>query len=461
MEPSAPPPDADTVAAAGHPNGETALEQRVRRSDALLQAVAESARRLLRDGATSATIDDVLERLGAATGVSRVYHFDNHLDPDGVRRASQRHEWCAPGVEPQLDAPELQGLDYRELGFGRWVDELEAGRVIAGPVDTLPPSEEEFLREQDIQSIVVVPIVDEQEWLGFIGFDDCAAPRTWRDAEVDSLHAIASALGAAMTRDRAEHELRSSREVYLQAYERERLARTRQAELDAMQQEFIEAVSHELRTPLTGILGFAETIEGRVGEDAGLRLLLDRLTANVHRLDELLVDVLELQRLRRGEDRPVPQLTPTAPLVDAVVDLVDLRATHEVVAEVGADEIEVDPASWTQVLRAMLENVRRHAGDAGKVVIGVHEDAAGRCVLRVEDDGPGIPEDERALVFQPFRHGSGIDRARPGTGIGLTLVRHVAELHGGSAAIGESRFGGCAVTATFGRPGSLSPRPTG
>ena len=115
------------------------------RRDTILEAVSFAAERFLETLGWKRHIQAVLERLGAAAGVSRVYLFENHVGASGELVTSQRYEWSAPGVAPQLSNPELQEFSYRATGFERWAAALEAGELIHGPIRTFPPTERALL----------------------------------------------------------------------------------------------------------------------------------------------------------------------------------------------------------------------------------------------------------------------------------------------------------------------------
>ncbi|MDW8319710.1 MAG: GAF domain-containing protein, partial [Anaerolineae bacterium] len=124
---------------------------------------------------------------------------------------SQRYEWAAPGITPQIDNPMLQGLPYVEAGAERWIEELSAGRPIHGLVATFPPGERAVLEAQDILSLAAVPIFVGNRWWGFLGFDDCVRERAWSAAEIETLRSAAGILGAAFARcevEEAEHRQR-------------------------------------------------------------------------------------------------------------------------------------------------------------------------------------------------------------------------------------------------------------
>ena len=185
-------------------------EAALQRRDAILEAVSFAAKLFLTTDSWEEYIQEVLERLGHAADVSRVYIFENHFDQHNTLLVSQRFEWTADGIVPQIDNPELQNLPYREVGFARWVDMLSKGELIYGHVRTFPSDEQEILASQDILSLVVVPIFVGSVWWGIIGFDQCQNEHDWSATEVDALKTATSTLGAAIQREWAQAALRSS-----------------------------------------------------------------------------------------------------------------------------------------------------------------------------------------------------------------------------------------------------------
>ncbi|HEX6262859.1 MAG TPA: PAS domain S-box protein [Actinomycetota bacterium] len=180
--------------------------------EAILGAVAEAAERFLSEGVEAMPV--VLEQLAGATGASRVYVWENHEGEGGALLTSQRYEWVAPGIDPQIDNPELQALPYEEAGLGRWARRLGAGMTIHGPLRAFPSRERAILDPQRIRSLVAVPIFVGDEWWGFIGVDDCVRERAWSAGEIDALRAAAGALGGAIHRARAMELLEQAEAKY-------------------------------------------------------------------------------------------------------------------------------------------------------------------------------------------------------------------------------------------------------
>ncbi|TVR63914.1 MAG: EAL domain-containing protein [Candidatus Competibacteraceae bacterium] len=190
---------------------ETALLQR----DALLKVAAHAAARLLKEPDPNLAVAVCFADLGQANDVDRVYLFENSVCPrTGALLMNQRHEWCADRATVQIDNPELQNLPYVAGGFERWQGILATNEPLAGLVRDFPASERTILEAQKILSILVVPINAQGGFWGFIGFDDCHRERLWTSAERNILQNIASNIGEALARRRAEAGLQDSEERF-------------------------------------------------------------------------------------------------------------------------------------------------------------------------------------------------------------------------------------------------------
>lgn len=176
------------------------------KTDALLGAISRSAAALFRDRDMDRACAGLLRGLGEATGVSRVYFFENHAGARGELLTTQRFEWVAPGVSAQIDNPEMTDLPLRRIRYLR-------DRMCRGPFHglarTMPPSIRRIMDAQQILSLALVPVYVESAWHGFLGFDDCSTPRRWSEAEIVALRVAANILGGAIERRRGEERLRS------------------------------------------------------------------------------------------------------------------------------------------------------------------------------------------------------------------------------------------------------------
>ncbi len=189
-------------------------EQRPRRRGAALEAVRFAAEHFLASPIWEKAVEDVLERLGMATGVSRVYVFENSVDETGEVWGTQRYEWVAEGVTAQMDNPLMEAIPYRAAGYDRWADLWQRGEPVRGHTRDFPEGERPELQNQGILSIAIVPIFVEGGWWGQIGFDECLAEREWSADDIDVLKAAASTLGAAIRRRQVEDEWRQAEDRY-------------------------------------------------------------------------------------------------------------------------------------------------------------------------------------------------------------------------------------------------------
>jgi signal transduction histidine kinase len=210
-----------------------------------------------------------------------------------------------------------------------------------------------------------------------------------------------------------------------------------------MKTTFLQAVSHDLRTPLTTVLGISLTLERRA---AGLPSddvadLLRRLSTSARKLDGLLADLLDLDRLARGTLSPRRQVVDVGGLTRRVVDDAGVAAEHTVVVEAPPVAIAVDAPKVERIVENLVVNAARHTAAGTTIWVCVQPQADGGVLLLVEDEGPGVPAELREQIFQPFRKGRNVADYAPGSGIGLALVARFASLHGGRAWV-EDRPGG-------------------
>lgn len=211
--------------------------------------------------------------------------------------------------------------------------------------------------------------------------------------------------------------------------EREHAAELR--ERDEMKNTFLAAVSHDLRTPLAAILGLAVTLERQPLDTEDAHDLVSRIVTNARKLERLVSDLLDLDRLTRGTVEPNLLPTDVGGLVALVVAESEVLSGREASVHTEDVVVHTDAAKIERIVENLLANAARHTPAEARIWISVRAEDGGALVL-VEDDGPGIPAGQRERVFEPFRKGSGTDYT-PGVGIGLTLVARFAELLGGRA----------------------------
>jgi diguanylate cyclase (GGDEF)-like protein len=152
---------------------------------------------------------EILQTLGEACKVSRVYIFENQQSNDSDISLSQKAEWCHTEIQPRINNQKLKNISGEEF-FTRWMKILARGQIVSGIVAEFNELERQILEKQDVLSLLVLPIIAKGKFLGFIGFDDCVEPRVWEASEVEFLQAAVDALSLAHERCGADNELQTT-----------------------------------------------------------------------------------------------------------------------------------------------------------------------------------------------------------------------------------------------------------
>jgi PAS domain S-box-containing protein len=330
-------------------------EAALRRRDAILSAVAFAAERFLKVAVSwEESIAEALEQLGRAARVSRVYIFENYAGVDGEVWSTQRYEWVAAGVSSQMDNPLMQAIPYRAAGYGRWMEMLSRGEPVYGHTRNFPAGEQPELREQDILSIAIVPILVEGEWWGFIGFDECEREREWPAAEIDALKAAADTLGAAIQRERSEEAIRQSEQLYRTVIEQAT--------------EYISLVDVETRRFVGSNPAFREAL-GYTEEELRHMTLYDIVAHDQESIDRNAQRVVEGGRYLLGERR---HRRKDGSLVDVEVSASTVLHDGREVACIVAHDV----TERVEALRLLEERVTALARVSASLTVGQTMEAA-------------------------------------------------------------------------------------
>jgi signal transduction histidine kinase len=235
--------------------------------------------------------------------------------------------------------------------------------------------------------------------------------------------------------------LRDTLVAQRQKVEREHEVSSGLREMNEVKDTLLHAVSHDLKGPLAGIIGAMSTL--RRGNELQLtgdevESLYQMIEQSGRKMNRLIDDMLDLERLDRGQVQPEREPTDVGEMVRRVAREAPGMDTHPVRIDGEQLLANVDPAKVERIVENLLVNAGRHTPGGTPVHVGVHSSDDG-IILVVEDEGPGVPEELKSTLFDPFRQGP--TAAGRGVGIGLSLVRSFAELHGGTANI-EDRDGG-------------------
>ncbi len=205
--------------------------------------------------------------------------------------------------------------------------------------------------------------------------------------------------------------------------------------LEAVRTDFVTNVTHEMRSPLASILGFAETLAEEPGLEAHVTDGLERIARNSRRLDSIIGDLIELSRLEHAESADLASVDPAQLLLDVATiysDAAEEKQIRIVLKSEGLpDRAPLDAAVLTQALTNLVDNAVKYSPEGSTVTLSGRQ-VDDRLELIIEDQGPGIPREHRARIFERFyRVDAARSRAVGGTGLGLSIVKHAVALHGG------------------------------
>ena len=369
--------------------------------------------------------DEILGTLGRTAKASRVIIFENYVDEEGRLFTSQKAEWCAQGVASNFDEVILQNLPYDKY-IPRWADLLKEGRAIKGHVDDFPESERKVLEALDILTILLLPIIVNGNFFGFISFVNCTEPRTWTETEIDLLRAAASGIALWQERHLAEAQLRQ--------YTAELQARNE--ELDA----FGHTVAHDLKNPLTVLIGVAEVLADDYYRDKHLAHYLKSIVRSGRKATNIVEELLILASVRKQDEIALRLLD-----MQAIVDEARERLVYVIE---GAQAEIIMPTVWPTALgyapwveeiwTNYLSNGLKYGGQPPRLELGATPQPDGLIRFWVRDNGPGLTLTEQSQLFAPFTQ---LKQTRAGGhGLGLSIVRRIIEKLGGQAGV-DSQVG--------------------
>ena len=217
----------------------------------------------------------------------------------------------------------------------------------------------------------------------------------------------------------------------------ERTARAQAEQASRAKDEFLAIVSHELRTPLNAILGWTHMLRGGGLDDAKRGRALEVIERNATAQQKLIEDILDVSRITSGKlqihSSPVSLAAAVQTACEAVRLAADAKSIEIAVkAADGMPSVMGDPGRLQQFVWNLLSNAVKFTPRGGTVFVDVGMDGAWASIC-VRDSGQGISEDFLPYIFERFRQGdTGTNRSHGGLGLGLSIVRHLVEIHGGS-----------------------------
>lgn len=226
--------------------------------------------------------------------------------------------------------------------------------------------------------------------------------------------------------------------------------------LEAVRRDFVANVSHELRTPVAVIQSSAEALQSGAAQDPvhGPRFV-EAIDRHARRLANLIEDLLALARIERGAVEVQLVSVPLRAVVNEAIELLAVQAERRrqrlTVQIPDGLAVRADRVALRQIVSSLVENAVKYTPEGGNVTVVVRS-AGDPVELAVEDDGPGIPDQHHARIFERFyRVDPGRSRDMGGTGLGLSIARHLADLQGARVRVEHNRPRGARFVVTLAR----------
>jgi two-component system sensor histidine kinase KdpD len=325
------------------------------------------------------------------------------------------------GLAVRAASPSGFALGAAELAVARWT--LEHGRLAGSGTDTLPGS-----------ALTCAPMRLGSQTLGVLALRP-RAPGPLPTEQRDFLLAFARQVAFALER------------VMLAEHARQAALRARTEELRS---SLLSSVSHDLRTPIAAITGAATTLRSEAGLDERVRRdLLETVCEEAERLERLVGNLLDMTRLESGTVSPKLEWVPLEEIVGTALARVEkLLGGRAVTTTIpaGFPLLSVDPPLLEQLLVNLLENAARYTGAQAGIEIRAEQEG-GSLVIEVADRGPGIAPGDEERIFERFQRGEHAGVA--GAGLGLSIARAIAQVHGGRLTAANRPGGGAVFRLTL------------
>ena len=226
--------------------------------------------------------------------------------------------------------------------------------------------------------------------------------------------------------------------------------RTEAHRLDDVRRDFVANVSHELKTPIGAVTLLAEALSTAADEPAEVKRFAKRLTQESERLANITAEIIELSRLQSGDPLASAERVNIDAVISQAVDRNRVAAESHRISLVPSGKIRAevfgDESLLVTAVHNLISNAIQYSPDGSRVGIGVTADK-GVVEISVTDQGVGIPDDERERVFERFFR---VDEARSrntgGSGLGLSIVKHVVQNHGGDVRVWSQQGRGSTFT---------------
>lgn len=394
----------------------------------ILQGLAEASNLLLTGENPDSSVPKALEIIGKISEIDRIFVYKNDTDREtGVRKVKRIYDWITPLVNDKINKSDCEEFVYIHVD-NVWYYPLFERKALNGITSMFPDSMRQVFERQLIKSILVVPIIDQEDdtFWGIVGFADCTNEQNWSMSEENSLRMLANNIRNALRRHESHEKLKTAMFQALAA--------------DRAKSEFLASMSHEIRTPMNGVFGMTSLLL-HTDLSATQREYVEIIETSGDNLMNIINEILDFSKIESGRMELENSSFDLRRCIEDVLDLVAPKAMEKNLDIIYFIDPNVnqfifgDGFRLRQIFVNLIGNAIKFT-DKGEIYIHVmlknHANDSVTLEFSVKDTGIGIPKEKLAGLFIPFTQADATTtRKYGGTGLGLAISSKLLNLMNG------------------------------
>lgn len=416
------------------------IEKQLRRRIEIEQILQDIATRFVRfhSKELDTSIDYALTLLGRYSEADRSFVF--LLSKDNIT-AVNTHEWCAPGIAPNIQHMQNMPLNHFSFVFPR----LKSGELVYIPrIDGLPnnaANEKDKMAFYGLKSMILVPLSFRSKMLGFMGFLTINEYKEWVEDDRRMFEVVSGIFSNALAR-------RKDRDKLRQSYRKVAALKRKAESANRLKSQFLANMSHDIRTPLNAILGFTDLLLKNQPEGKTLEYL-QKIKVSGEGLLKLIGDILDFSKIEAGQLDIQRRTFKIQDMLNTLKTVFEHRFKAKnidfniSVSRRTPELVYNDKWRINQVLTNLLSNALKFTVQGHVCIIVRYKKTADHLEIIVKDTGSGIPKNQWERIFNPFDQGQYTDtESVKGTGLGLAICKNLVELMNGTIHVRSNKDNG-------------------